>query len=154
MSYPATQIADAFIIKAKEEGREISNLKLQKLLFIANGIHLVTSKDKKPLINEPIEAWPYGPVISIVYHNFKLFGNSTILYPSIEGQLGIYKNALSEEANKSIDQTWQIGKEVDAVQLSNWSHNSGSPWQRAKQDNLEVIPNEYIVDFFNPFVTK
>lgn len=154
MPYPATQIADAFIIKAKEEGKEISNLKLQKLLFIANGIHLVTSVNNEPLINEFIEVWPYGPVISNVYHSFKNYGNSSITSPSIEAQLGLHKKPLTESQIKAIDQAWEIGKGVDAIQLSNWSHNEGSPWYKAKEAKQDIISNEYIIDFFQPFVTK
>lgn len=154
MSYPALQIANAFIKKANLENKELSNLKLQKLLFLANGIHLVSSEAKMPLVEEPILVWPYGPVVPSVYHSFKMYGNSNITTPSIEEQLLMWKAPLTKEAEVSIDSAWNIGRNISAVQLSNWSHNPGSPWYRANQERRESIPNEYITEFFNPLVKK
>lgn len=154
MPYPSLQIADAFITRALNEGKELSNLKLQKLLFLANGIHLVASELKQPLCDEPIAAWPYGPVLPNVYHAFKRYGNLNITTPSLEAQLGLYKTPLSPDAETSINTAWEIGKDINAVQLSNWSHNIGSPWYKATQEQKAIIPNEYITDFFKPLVKK
>jgi len=54
----------------------ISNLKLQKLLYYAQGIHLALYG--KPLFNDPIEAWQYGPVVDSVYQTYKTNGSDAI----------------------------------------------------------------------------
>ena len=43
----------------REEGDVTSNLKLQKLLYYAQGLHLVLHD--APLFGERIEAWQHGP---------------------------------------------------------------------------------------------
>jgi uncharacterized phage-associated protein len=40
----------------------VDNLKLQKLLYYSQAVHLVLN-GKLPLFNEAIEAWDYGPVV-------------------------------------------------------------------------------------------
>ena len=47
----------------------ISNPKLQKLLYYAQGLYLALYG--KPLFREPIEAWQYGPAIDSVYQSYK-----------------------------------------------------------------------------------
>lgn len=46
----------------------ISNSKLQKLLYYAQGIHLALYGE--PLFREPIEAWQYGPGVDSVYQKY------------------------------------------------------------------------------------
>lgn len=56
----------AYIVQ--REGR-ISTMKLQKLCYFAQGWSLVWAD--KPLFDEPIEAWRYGPVIPELYHQHR-----------------------------------------------------------------------------------
>jgi len=55
----------------------VSNLKLQKILYIAHMVHLGETNGL-PLINENFEAWDYGPVAPKIYHRAKSFGNNPI----------------------------------------------------------------------------
>ncbi|MDV3166538.1 MAG: DUF4065 domain-containing protein ['Waltheria sp.' little leaf phytoplasma] len=54
-------VAQFFINKAPK----INKIKLQRLLYYAQGYSL--AKYNQVLFEEPIEAWPYGPIISAVY---------------------------------------------------------------------------------------
>lgn len=65
----ADQIADQLIWMAREHGSFMSNLKLQKLLYYAQGWHLALF-DKR-LFHDRIEAWVHGPVVPHIYHRFK-----------------------------------------------------------------------------------
>ena len=47
----------------------ISNLKLQKLLYYAQGMHL--GLYGTPLFEDEIQAWQYGPVVESVYQIYK-----------------------------------------------------------------------------------
>ena len=47
-------------------------MKVQKLVYFAHGWHLGITK--KPLINEQVEAWPYGAVIPSLYDYLKQWG--------------------------------------------------------------------------------
>ena len=74
--YPALTIAKWFIAWAEAEEEELSNLKLQKLLYYAQGHHL--AERHAPVFTEPIQAWSHGPVVPPVYHEYKRFGRTTI----------------------------------------------------------------------------
>lgn len=47
----------------------VDNLKLQKLVFYSQAISLVINK--KPLFQDSIQAWDYGPVIPSLYKKYK-----------------------------------------------------------------------------------
>src|SRR5688572_18511108 len=59
-------------LQDEEVGDSISNLKLQKLLYYAQGFHL--AEHGRALFEERIEAWQHGPVIPTVYPEFKDYG--------------------------------------------------------------------------------
>src|SRR4051794_29818552 len=76
----ADQVADYFLAHVDEEsGDNITHLKLQKLLYYAQGFHLAIQGE--PLFAEPIEAWEHGPVVCRVYHKVKYCGNRPIDRP-------------------------------------------------------------------------
>lgn len=54
----------------------LTNLKLQKLLYIAHMIHL--GEHGRPLIDASFEAWDYGPVVPELYRRVKVFGSDSI----------------------------------------------------------------------------
>ena len=69
-SVTAMQVAQHFLaLQDEDAGDLISNLKLQKLLYYAQGIHLALNG--QPLYPERIEAWQHGPVVPEIYHAFK-----------------------------------------------------------------------------------
>lgn len=73
----AIDVARYFLALADEEaGDLVSNLKLQKLLYYAQGFHLAMTG--RPLFDEPIQAWMHGPVVPAVYHAFKVYGSGPI----------------------------------------------------------------------------
>lgn len=73
MPIPALQAAKAICEKS---GWTVSNLALQKLLYIAHMIHI--GNHGEPLIEEVFEAWDYGPVVPEVYHKAKIFGRDPV----------------------------------------------------------------------------
>lgn len=54
----------------------ISNLKLQKLLYYAQGMYLALYGE--PLFEDEIVAWQYGPVVETVYQKYKANGSDGI----------------------------------------------------------------------------
>jgi uncharacterized phage-associated protein len=62
------EIAKYFLVQVEEElGDSISNLKLQKLVYYAQGFNLALF-DGNPLFDEEIQAWTHGPVVPALYH--------------------------------------------------------------------------------------
>lgn len=76
MAYDPRAVANLMITLAKERKIELSNGKLQKLLFLAHAIFLVTKG--RPLVHSSFEAWQYGPVSREAYDAFKSFGADPI----------------------------------------------------------------------------
>lgn len=72
MMQPALFVANYIIEYSNEKGYPINNLRLQKILYFANARSLVDTG--KPLFNEAMEKWKYGPVVPAVYHEYKQYG--------------------------------------------------------------------------------
>ena len=153
--FSAYQIATFFINKALETGKELTPMKLLKLVYISQGVHLVIN-DGVPLFEEKIYAWKLGPVVDILYHAYKRFGN---------GQIN-EETPLSEEVKNDsevmaeLEDVWNVFGKWSGIKLSNWTHEPGSPWDTvwnkmggSKVQNA-VIHNPLIKDYFQSFVTK
>ena len=56
--------------------RDITNLKLQKLLYFTNLVHI--SILDTPLFSDNVSAWKLGPVVGTVYYDYKVFKNTQI----------------------------------------------------------------------------
>lgn len=80
--YSVLDISRYVINKSIDNGKPISNLKLQKLLFYVQAYFLVESGSK--LFEEPIVSWKYGPVVVEAYDEFKSYGAAAISDPIIE----------------------------------------------------------------------
>ena len=66
-----------FIINySNEQEYDISNLKLQKLLYFVQAYFLISIHEL--CFEEGIEAWDFGPVVSEAYHEYKRYGNMDI----------------------------------------------------------------------------
>jgi uncharacterized phage-associated protein len=129
--YSALAIASKFIMLGIRDNKPVSPMKLQKLVYFAHGLHL--AQYNKPLINEGVQAWEYGPVIPALYHQFKTWGNNPITESPRVGVLigGSFTSGLDfldDDAEQTIRIAWDITKDITASQLSDWSHNTGSPW--------------------------
>lgn len=76
MTHTASDIADWFLAWAETQDADVSNLKLQKLLYYAQAHHL--SETGVPLFGDDLEAWAHGPVVPSIYRKFKRYVNNPI----------------------------------------------------------------------------
>ncbi|MDX2267707.1 MAG: DUF4065 domain-containing protein [Bryobacter sp.] len=132
-------IANYFLATLDSEAGDLmSNLKLQKLVYYAQGFHLALYD--KPLFDSPIEAWAHGPVVPELYHRFKAYGANAIPEtPAIEvSHYGPQVLELLEEVSTVYGQ-------FSATKLRNMTHEE-APW---KQTPLgQVISHERMQQFF------
>lgn len=139
MPFHSKAVANYLLGLGQRDGVALSPMKMIKLVYIAHGWHLWNFD--RPLINEQIEAWPYGPVIASLYHEFKRYGNKPIEEPAVHlsraaGDKRFYPYSMDgeqsqshrDEARNLIDAVWNIYKGFSAVQLSAKTHHAGSPW--------------------------
>jgi uncharacterized phage-associated protein len=54
----------------------VTNLKLQKLLYIADMLHI--GRTQRRLIDATFEAWEFGPVLPEIYRKVKAFGDEPV----------------------------------------------------------------------------
>ena len=162
MSYNTDEVVNYFLELANIDGEGISPMKLQKMLYLAHGWSLALSD--KPLLDEEIQAWKYGPVIPAVYHQFKEFGNDPVTSRASTFRLedGKFKAKYPELPDGQehqwvrdlLKKVWEIYKPLTAVQLSTMTHLPGSPWSQTVGDNTAsirsglVIPNDVIKKYF------
>ena len=165
MSYSAKSIANYFLELAEKHNAELTPMKLQKLVYYAHGWNLAITQE--PLINEQIEAWSYGPVIPSLYHEFKEFGNQAIDRPAVnfdwnsQGYSQSVPTIDKEESGEKIrftrdllNKIWAVYGEYTPFQLSNLTHEPGTPWdQVSKMYNGHLpratdIPRDLIREYF------
>lgn len=141
----ASDVANFFInLSLGEEEDFITNLKLNKLLYFAQGWSL--ARLGKPLFQNDIQAWKYGPVVASVYHDYKNCGNSPITFVDEK-----YSNAVfsGEQYALLLDVYAEYGK-YTARTLTTMTHESGTPWsQFYSESENKVIPKEAIKEYFS-----
>ncbi len=143
MEHKVIDIANKIIVETNtEQGDTISNLKLQKLLYYLQGYWLAVFN--KPLFNDEIEAWMYGPVVPIVYDCFKSYGASAIMPDVIKEQPQIDFSA--EESDLFFNVLEEYGQ-FSAVKLMNMTHNE-TPWKSVEIGKGNVIAKSTMKNFF------
>lgn len=136
----ALDVAKYFLSHVDENaGDLISNLKLQKLLYFAQGFHLAIYD--KPLFNDAIEAWMHGPVVPTVYRQYKKYGSEAIPRPN-KIDFSIY----NKSTKKFLDEVYKVYGQFSAWVLRNITHKQ-SPWLDAKDENA-VISHKALRAFF------
>lgn len=156
MTYPASLIAFAFVKKGIDEGKFVTQMKLQKLVYFAQGAHL--AKYHAPLINETFQAWMYGPVIPEIYQDFKFYGsrpitNTNSYIPSDNVNAPFFLDA---EALDTINYTWGVLKDFSAMSLSNWTHQPDGPWSKVYVPDVKSTPisNDDIQQYFEKLLIR
>lgn len=125
----------------EDAGDSISNLKVQKLLYYAQGFHLAMFG--APLFPEAIKAWIHGPVVPQVWHEYKEFGSGPI--PVMPVNLNKY----SQKTQKFLDEVFSVYGQFTASRLRDMTHNE-PPWKNARQG--DPISRASLTEFFKTLV--
>jgi uncharacterized phage-associated protein len=103
----------------------IPPLKLQKLVYYAQAWSLV--RDGKPLFEQPIEAWRYGPVCPDLYEPHRGIELVPVPYPL--GDAG----KLPPEAQETVHAVLHAYQAKSSRWLSDLTHRE-DPWRNARGD--------------------
>lgn len=139
MPIAPTIVCNNILKRAFEENIDVSPMKLQKLLyFIACEYQKRTDS---PLFSEPFAVWKYGPVLLSIYSTFKSYGKTPILSyaKDAKGISHIVDEKSSPTLKTSIDIIWSNFKNWNAIALSQITHQDGSAWSKAYDDDRTVI---------------
>jgi len=133
MAYNVIDIAKKIIKMADDDiangGDNITNLKLQKLLYYQQGYHL--AQFDKPLFDENVEAWMYGPVVPVAYDYFQQYGAQSL---PVEKDVII----LPDEEESLFYQVYDAYREFSAIGLMNMTHRE-KPWTEAVPHNRGTV---------------
>ncbi|MEI6690825.1 MAG: type II toxin-antitoxin system antitoxin SocA domain-containing protein [bacterium] len=123
-----TKIANFFIKLGREQNREVTNKKLQKLLYYAQAWS-VTLRNKTLFVDD-IEAWVHGPALPKIYNLFSQYGREDLGKVVLASSLDI--EGLSLEEIDLLKVVWNVYGKYTGNDLEVLSH-SELPWQQARQ---------------------
>ena len=140
--YNVEDIAEWFLNKNRvqmnfEDSEYITNLKLQKLLYYAQGYFM--AKKDLPLFNEDFLAWEHGPVIRKIYDKYKVNGANGIIYDKD------FKVNIDEETERILEDVYENYGQYTAWKLRNLTHEE-EPWKTTERN--KVITKEKIRNYF------
>jgi len=144
----ARQVADYFLSLVDEEvGDALSNLKLQKLVYYAQGFSLALTG--QPLFEEEIEAWQHGPVVPMLYHSLKQHGSEPVPRP----ENGIRIEDYPTEVRELLDEVYAVYGQFSPSKLRNMTHQE-PPWREAIANGAMQLPirHQTMKEYFSTLV--
>lgn len=140
MKITPNDIANYFILLS--DGSDLTNLKIQKLIYYAYGIYL--ARHNKHLFKESIEAWQYGPVIPSLYHEFKQYKKQPVpLSKDFDA------NKFDDDLRKFLQEIYLKYGEYDAKELCELSHEHSTPWYVVYNDNTnDPLINDSLINVY------
>lgn len=133
----AIEVARYLLVHQDQED-EISNLKLQKLLYFAQGTFLATFN--RPLFSDPLIAWQHGPVAPAVWRTYFGSGSASLPHPT-----DFDESTIEAETRALLDGVYQEWGGFSAWKLRNITHAEG-PWLTTPAKG--VIDQQAITDYF------
>jgi uncharacterized phage-associated protein len=132
--------AKYFIVRAYEEEKDgdMTNMKLQKLLYYAQSLHLALYD--APLFTEEIQAWRYGPVCPSAYHYYCTYEGNQLPIPS-DSSL----SSIPAEIKELLEEVWAYFGVHGGPVLSDMTHEE-TPWQEARGDLPREAPSQEPLD--------
>jgi hypothetical protein len=140
-------IARKFIELANKEGRGLTPMQLLKLVYIAHGWML--GLYSRPLIDDPIEAWKYGPVIPKLYQAIRHFRDKPVTEIT-----GAPVEELSDNEENIIQETYEKYGHFSAVKLSSITHLPDTPWKKTMDLGFNRISDDLIYDYYSELASS
>ena len=135
-------VANLFIQLANQsEDDQMTNLKLNKLLYFAQGAYL--ARAGRPLFQNDIEAWKLGPVVPEIYRKYRVCGKN----PIAEEEDFNSANLTESELDAILDVMREFGKYTGST-LVTITHAQGTPWSEAQSNHQNLISQESIRCYF------
>ena len=142
-AHDARAIANVLIRGGLDAGQPRDPLQIVKLTYLCHGWML--GLYGRALSRQSVEAWRYGPVIPIVYHEVKRYGRRFII-----NELSVSDKSFDELEYDLIDQVSSVYGQFTGIELSQLTHARGTPWHMiwyGKGQNSE-IPDALIKNHF------
>lgn len=126
---------------AERSGWTLTNLEIQKILYLAHMFYLGRTGGE-PLVAGEFEAWDYGPVLPSLYHKIKIYGSEPVgnVFHSVPD---IPSGAEAQIIDEAYDNLGKVG----ASRLVKATHRLGGAWDRhyRRGERHCVMPNADIL---------
>jgi uncharacterized phage-associated protein len=143
MSAKSLAVAKYLLDRSKAVGDgAVTPMQLTKLAYLAHGWML--GIHGRPLLDEEVGAWQYGPVVPSIYHAVKQ-------YRSLPVQDLNAPSVTFDAAERSImDQVVDLYGKYSGIALSSMTHQVGTPWDVTcrQQGQRAAISNDLIENFY------
>ena len=161
MSLDGRAVANFVLDLCDAEGRGVTNLSLQKIVFFCHVWCLI--KLDRPLLKHQFEAWQYGPVLQYLYRDFKEFerepiiGRASCIDPGT-GEKRVVKYEFDRETEALLTEVVSFYSRLSAGELVKLSHARGGPWDQVWSHLGRVNPgmkidNSLIANFYSKVST-
>lgn len=142
----AITVANAFLDLAKSKNVPLTNMQVQKLVFLAQGFSLGALGRAMHCNNT--HAWQWGPVIPALYKKLQKYGNGVVT-ENIKGGLIPDVGILDEKDKEIIGAVFSAYGGWTGSRLSALTHLPNTPWDKTfTVDPFGVIPNELMQEFY------
>lgn len=129
-------------LRSNEAAEEMTQLKLMKLLYLAQGVSLAAYGT--PIFPDPIVAWKLGPAIDSVHHRFA--GKREIVGEITDQDRQDYEEVESNpEVSAVLNAVYETYGGMSASDLVNFTHKQ-DPWIETNQSG--VIDPDSMKDYF------
>ena len=149
MAISAQAAANSLIRLARADNTPLTNMQLQKHVFLGQGFCLALLD--RPLYYNNTHAWQWGPVVPKLYKALQRYGNGQVTeeIPS-DDEL----DPASQEYN-ILRSVWTAYRKYSGSELSAMTHRPGTPWSKTwAKSKFGVIPSEDIQAYFRDLVAS
>lgn len=166
MLYSPLTVANTFLALGRRDGRELTPMHLQKLVYMAHGWKLALTD--APLQRAQVEAWKFGPVLPPLYYETRRHGSDPVDAP-----IDVHRNPFLAKPDDpvsvgkedwlalgAIRLTWKRYGHLSGPELSHLTHRPGTPWHRVWNDQGgrdrlgAVIPEDLIKEHYKALMEK
>ena len=135
-------LAENMVRNIQQDSDSITNLKLQKLLYYAQGTYYALKNCL--LFNDAIVAWEHGPVVEKVYHEYKANGSNGIQFNE-----DFEMSQIDNEDMAILKDVFDVFGQYYAWKLRNMTHEE-DPWKNTPQNqeiNVDVIREYFLKEY-------
>ncbi|MEO0551485.1 MAG: type II toxin-antitoxin system antitoxin SocA domain-containing protein [Pseudomonadota bacterium] len=142
MGYDPRSIANAILDLGDKHQIEITNLALNKILFFIHSDSMLERGNR--LSRLTFEAWQYGPVLPLIYHQFKRFGRNPVTerakrLDKSTGNLIIANYDDLLDSLPFIEQKFLQYARLPASALVALSHEPGGAWDKVWSGDVDKV---------------
>lgn len=143
MKHDARAVANRLLDLAAEDGNLLSPMQLNKLTYFCHAWML--GLYGRPLIEQPVAAGPYGPVVNEVYQSFKKYRHDPV-----KSRARVSPARFDADEDYIIGQVYQKYGYLSGIRLSQLAHAPGTPWEQVWETNRcrSIIPNWMMQQYY------